>query len=116
MKRGTAATCTGFFSGSGLGAGAAAGLVFSGAALAGGATGLGSGGAGAGVGSGAAGGLTGCLAWAAFLAGTGHLPWGVAIAGAAVASLAELLPIPLDDNLAITLFAGYAMRLLWSPL
>ena len=37
---------------------------------------------------------------------------GVALA----ASLAELLPIPLDDNLAITLFAGYTMRLLWSPL
>jgi dolichol kinase len=65
---------------------------------------------------GAAGGLLACLAWAAFLAGTGHLPWGVAVAGAVVASLAELLPIPLDDNLAMTLFAGYTMRLLWSPL
>jgi len=65
---------------------------------------------------GAAGGLLACLAWAAFLAGTGHLPWGVAVAGAMVASLAELLPIPLDDNLAMTLFAGYTMRLLWSPL
>ena len=64
---------------------------------------------------GALGGLVACLAWAAFMAGTGWLPWWVAAVGALVASLAELLPIPLDDNLAITLFAGYAMRLLWSP-
>ncbi len=65
---------------------------------------------------GAAGGFVACLAWAAFLAGTGHLPWSVVLGGALVASLAELLPIPLDDNLAMTLFAGYAMRLIWSPL
>jgi dolichol kinase len=65
---------------------------------------------------GALGGLGACLVWAAFLAATGHLPWGVLLAGALVASLAELLPIPLDDNLAMTLMAGYAMRLLWSPL
>jgi dolichol kinase len=64
---------------------------------------------------GAAGGFLACAVWAVFLAGTGHLPWGVALAGAVVASLAEVLPIPLDDNLAITLFAGYTMRLLWSP-
>ena len=32
-----------------------------------------------------------------------------------MASLVELLPIPLDDNLGITLFAGYAMKLLWTP-
>ncbi len=63
---------------------------------------------------GAAGGLAGCLAWAVFLAAAGYLPWGVVLVGALVASLAELLPIPLDDNLAMTLFAGYAMRLLWS--
>jgi dolichol kinase len=61
---------------------------------------------------GAAGGLAACLAWAAFLALTGHLPWSVALAGALVASLVELLPIPLDDNLGMTLFAGYAMKLL----
>ena len=61
---------------------------------------------------GAAAGLMGCLAWAAYLASSGHLPWTVAIVGALVASLVELLPIPLDDNLGITLFAGYAMRLL----
>jgi len=65
---------------------------------------------------GALGGLGACLVWAAFLATTGHLPWGVLLVGALVASLAELLPIPLDDNLAMTLMAGYAMRLLWSPL
>ncbi len=65
---------------------------------------------------GALGGLAACLAWAAFLAVAGHLPWHVVMVGALAASLAELLPIPLDDNLAITLFAGYAMRLLWSPL
>ena len=64
---------------------------------------------------GAAGGLVACLAWAAFLAMTGVLPWSVALVGAGVASLVEFLPIPLDDNLAITLFAGYAMKLLWSP-
>lgn len=63
---------------------------------------------------GALGGLVACLAWAAFLAGTGVLPWHVVLAGALVASLVELLPIPLDDNVGMTLFAGYAMKLLWS--
>jgi len=62
------------------------------------------------------GGLAACLAWATFLAATGHLPWNVVLVGALVASLAEILPIPLDDNLAMTLMAGYAMRLMWSPL
>ena len=32
-----------------------------------------------------------------------------------VASLVEFLPIPLDDNLGITLASGYAMKLLWNP-
>ena len=64
---------------------------------------------------GAAGGLAACLGWAAFLATTGVLPWSVVLVGALVASLVELLPIPLDDNLGITLFAGYAMKLLWMP-
>jgi acyl phosphate:glycerol-3-phosphate acyltransferase len=64
---------------------------------------------------GALGGLVACLAWAAFLAAFGYLPWGVLVAGALVASLAEILPIPLDDNLGMTLLAGVAMRLLWSP-
>lgn len=62
---------------------------------------------------GAAGGLVGCLAWAAFLSAAGLLPWEIAVCGALVASLVELLPIPLDDNLGITLFAGYTMKLLW---
>lgn len=57
-----------------------------------------------------------CLLWAAFLATAGHLPWTVVIAGALVASLVELLPIPLDDNLGMTLASAYAMRLLAGPL
>jgi dolichol kinase len=64
---------------------------------------------------GALGGLAGCVAWAALAAGTGQLPWGVAMAGALIASLVEFLPIPLDDNLGITLISGYAMHLMWSP-
>ena len=63
---------------------------------------------------GALAGFTACLAWAALLGWTGHLPWGVVLVGAAVASLVEFLPIPLDDNLGVTLFAGYVMKLLWS--
>jgi dolichol kinase len=63
---------------------------------------------------GALAGLAACLAWAAFMGLTGHLPWGVLLAGAVIASLIEFLPIPLDDNLGVTLFAGYAMKLLWS--
>ena len=59
-----------------------------------------------------AGGLAACLAWAAYLAVGAHLPWPVVVSGALVASLVELLPIPLDDNLAITLFSGYTMKLL----
>ena len=56
------------------------------------------------------------LALAAFFPTAGHAAaWGVLIAGACVASLIELLPIPLDDNLGVTLFAGYVMKLLWSP-
>lgn len=61
---------------------------------------------------GAAAGLVGCLVWAAYLAATGRLSWEVAVAGALVASLVEFLPIPLDDNLGMTLFAGYTMKLL----
>ena len=64
---------------------------------------------------GAAGGLGGCLLWAWLLVATGALPWPLALLGALVASLVELLPIPLDDNLGITLIAGYAMRLLAGP-
>lgn len=61
---------------------------------------------------GAAGGLAGCLLWAALLSWGGALPWGITLAGALAASLVELLPIPLDDNLGMTLIAGYVMRLL----
>ena len=56
-----------------------------------------------------------CLVWAAVLAGTRHLPWGVALVGAMAASLVELLPIPLDDNLGMTLTAGYVMKLMLHP-
>ena len=56
--------------------------------------------------------LLACLAWAAYMSLTGHLDFRVAAAGVVVASLVELLPIPLDDNLGITLFAGYTMKLL----
>lgn len=61
------------------------------------------------------GGLVVCLLWAWFLVAAGHLPWNVVLAGAVVASLVELLPIPLDDNLGMTLASGYAMRLLAGP-
>jgi dolichol kinase len=64
---------------------------------------------------GALGGLAACLAWAAFLALSGVLPWPVLVAGALAASLVELLPIPLDDNLGMTLVAALVMSLLWSP-
>jgi glycerol-3-phosphate acyltransferase PlsY len=40
------------------------------------------------------------------------LPLGVGMAGAIVATLVEVLPIPLDDNLSIPLLGGLAMQLL----
>ncbi len=64
---------------------------------------------------GALAGLCACLAWASFLAVAGHLPWTTALCGAVAASLIELLPIPLDDNLGITLFSGYVMKLIGMP-
>jgi dolichol kinase len=64
---------------------------------------------------GAIGGFLACLAWAAWLAWTGHAPWPPLIAGALAASLVELLPIPLDDNLGMTLVSGYVMRFMWMP-
>ena len=64
---------------------------------------------------GALGGLVACLAWAAFLVAAGHLPWSTVLVGAVAASLIEFLPIPLDDNLGITLFSGYAMKLIGAP-
>ncbi len=61
---------------------------------------------------GALGGFLACVLWSATLVAGGYLTWPVALTGALVASLSEFLPIPLDDNLGITLFSGYAMRLL----
>ena len=61
---------------------------------------------------GAAAGLIVCLAWAAFIASTGRAPLPVLVVGAVVASVVEILPIPLDDNLGITLFSGYVMKLM----
>jgi dolichol kinase len=63
---------------------------------------------------GALGGLAACLAWAALLVWGGFVPWHIAVCGALAASLVEILPIPLDDNLGITLVSGYVMRLLWT--
>ncbi len=40
------------------------------------------------------------------------LSWARTIAGAAMATLFELLPVPLDDNLRIPLASGFAMTLL----
>lgn len=56
--------------------------------------------------------LVACLAWAAFVITVGGVPGHIAIAGAVVATVVEMLPIPLDDNLGITLAAGYTMKLL----
>jgi dolichol kinase len=61
---------------------------------------------------GALGGLVACLAWAGFLAATGHLPLAIGIAAAFTAMLIEILPLPLDDNLGITLATATIMRLL----
>ena len=54
-----------------------------------------------------------CLMWATYLGAGGYVPWMPLLCGALAASLMELLPIPLDDNLGITLFSGYVMKLLW---
>jgi len=61
---------------------------------------------------GALGCLLACLAWAAVVARVAHVPWPILIAGALAATIVESLPIPLDDNLGITLVAGYTMKLL----
>ena len=53
-----------------------------------------------------------CLLWAVYAATFGHLPWSVLLVGALTATIVEMLPIPLDDNLGITLAAGYAMKLM----
>lgn len=61
---------------------------------------------------GAAGCLVACLAWAAYVSAFGHVPFAVAAAGALAATLVEVLPIPLDDNLGITLASGFLMKYL----
>jgi len=61
---------------------------------------------------GAVGCLCACLVWGAVVVAVAHVPWSVIIAGAVVATVVEVLPIPLDDNLGITLVAGYTMKLL----
>jgi dolichol kinase len=61
---------------------------------------------------GALGGLAVCIGWGAVVHAATGLPWEVVIAGALTASLVELLPIPMDDNLGMTLISGFAMQLL----
>ena len=41
-----------------------------------------------------------------------ELTWQMTVVGALMATLIELLPIPLDDNLRIPLAAGFAMTLM----
>ncbi len=54
-----------------------------------------------------------CLAASlAFSWGVVHLPLSVALPGALVGTLFEILPLPLDDNFAIPLSAGFTMKLL----
>lgn len=54
-----------------------------------------------------------CLATSfLFVYGVVHLPLPIAAAGAAAATLFEFLPLPLDDNFAIPLAAGFTMKLL----
>jgi dolichol kinase len=56
--------------------------------------------------------LLACCAWAGYVAWATPLTLPVLLAGALAATLVEILPIPLDDNLGITLGAGYVMKLL----
>lgn len=62
---------------------------------------------------GALAGLAVCVGWGALVHARAGLPWDVVIAGALTASLIELLPIPMDDNLGMTLISGFAMTFLW---
>ena len=61
---------------------------------------------------GAMGCLFACLVWTCVVGLTGQVPWNVLLVGAMVATFVEMLPVPLDDNLGITLAAGYAMKLM----
>jgi dolichol kinase len=63
---------------------------------------------------GALGGLAMCLLWGWVVVSTGTLSWDIVVAGALVASLVELLPIPLDDNLGMTLASGITMLVMGS--
>jgi dolichol kinase len=47
-----------------------------------------------------------------FVYGVVHLPWPIALAGALAGTVFEFLPLPLDDNFAIPLSAGFTMKLL----
>ena len=62
---------------------------------------------------GTAGFLVVCFGVCAVLVSTGIIPfhWGL-LAGAVVAGIAELLPVPLDDNLTVPLASGTVMYLL----
>jgi dolichol kinase len=61
---------------------------------------------------GAAGCLVACLLWGAYVAAVAHVPVPALVLGALVATVVEMLPIPLDDNLGITLASGFAMKLM----
>ena len=61
---------------------------------------------------GAAGCLVACLAWGAVVAASANVPAQVLVAGALMATVVEMLPIPLDDNLGITLASGFLMKLM----
>ncbi len=61
---------------------------------------------------GAAGCLVACGVWAVYVGHFLGVPGDVLLAGAVVATLVEMLPIPLDDNLGITLAAGFTMKFL----
>ena len=56
--------------------------------------------------------LVSCLAWGAYAASTHMVTSSMALAGALVATIVEMLPIPLDDNLGITLAAGVTMKMM----
>ena len=47
-----------------------------------------------------------------FAWGVTHMPWPVALAGAFAGTLFEFLPLPLDDNFAVPLSAGFVMKFL----
>ncbi len=61
---------------------------------------------------GALGCLLACSAWGAYVVWAAHVPVAVVACGAVVATVVEILPMPLDDNLGITLASGFAMKLL----